>query len=195
MCFSFAGDFARLVRRPDAHGPGCPYPCPGFRRLPQVVQSPEQLELAALCDKNFALFALRATPIRALSAPCWVAPPMAVSTAAPVANSGNAARAAQALERPDLGSPIRSLVRDTRFTGILRSRTTSEPAAWKRPLLSGVATAHCHPLFDIMCQWACVFLIMPKGLDSSALSVRRLIPPLTTEEQSPFHEWCAIAFV
>jgi hypothetical protein len=141
-----------------------------------------------------ALFALRATPIRALAVPPRAAAPVAVSTTAPVANAGNVARAAPAPERPDLGSRVRNPARDTRFTGNtafannVRSRRVEEVI-----VIAGGRSTLPHVVRDGVSVGVCVSY-HAKGACFEGCLRAATHSPLTTEEKSPFHEWCAIAF-
>jgi hypothetical protein len=92
-------------------------PAPDFGYYLKLFDHQNNLSWLPSVTNIPTLFALRATPKRALITPRRTAAPAEVPTAAPVSNAGNVARAAPAPERPDLGPRIHNLGRDTRFTG------------------------------------------------------------------------------
>jgi hypothetical protein len=141
-----------------------------------------------------ALFALRATPVRALIAPRRAAAPAAVPTAAPVANAGNVARVAPAPERPDLGPRVRNPGRDTRFTGKtaftnnVRARRMEEAI-----VVAGGRGTLPHIVRDGASVGVCVSY-HAKGVCFEGCLCAATHSPLAADEKGPFHEWCAIAF-
>jgi hypothetical protein len=141
-----------------------------------------------------ALFALRATPVRAPNAPRRLAAPATVPTAAPAANAGNGDRAAPAPERPNLGSRVRNPGRDTRFTGNtafaknVRARRVEEAI-----VAAGGRSALPHIFRYGVSMCLCVSYHAKETCFDSCLRAATH-SPLTAEEKGPFHEWCAIAF-
>jgi hypothetical protein len=141
-----------------------------------------------------ALFALRATPVRSPNAPRRPAAPTSVPTAAPAANTGKGDRAAPAPGRPNLGSRVRNLGRDTRFTvntafsNNVRARRVEEAI-----VAAGGRSALPHIVRDGVLMCVCVSY-HAKGacFDGCIRAVTH--SPFTAEERGPFHEWCAIAF-
>jgi hypothetical protein len=163
-------------------------PAPDFGYYLKLFDRQNNLSWLPSVTNIPALLALRAAPVRAPNAPRRLAAPVAVPTAAPVANSGNGNRAAPTPERPNLGSRVRNPGRDTRFAGNttfannVRARRVEEAI-----VAAGGRSALPHIVRDGVSLCFCVSY-HAKGacFDGCLRAVTQ--SPLTAEEKGPFHE-------